>query len=430
MKKLVTDNLLLRVLSLIVGIIIWGVVVNVSDPIIESTYSGVQVEIINSESASFQNKTYQVLDGSDTITVTISAKRSINDLLTKENIRAIADLADLNADKGTIRIHLETNKYNDKIESIRAKSNDSVYLEIEDMMKKQFSITAAVSGEPEEGYVAGDVILDQNVVSVQGPESLVSSIDKAVVEASIAGMSNSISTTSPIKFYDADGNVIDSSRFICNVTSISLKVDILSQKEVGFKFNTTGTPQEGYVISGDITSDVETIMIAGKNPIIGAISTINLPGNTIDIEGKNETFTTTIDVTKYLPENAILSDAEFEEKYEGKITVTVPIEKLESRVVEVLGENITLADYDETKYSLSIVESSVNIGISGLASTVNNVGSGDIKGIISVKEYMNEKGLSELKDGIIAFPAQLEMPEGVTLTDSVVLIQCRVKVNE
>ena len=63
-KNKLTDNLFLRILAVIVAVLVWIIVVNVSDPIIESTYSGVPVEILNGDLISKQNETYEILNGS------------------------------------------------------------------------------------------------------------------------------------------------------------------------------------------------------------------------------------------------------------------------------------------------------------------------------------------------------------------------------
>ena len=119
MKKIrLTDNLALRILAVFVAFLIWLIVVNVSDPITTISYSGVAVEVLNPEVITAQNETYEILEDTDTISVSVTAKRSINDLLVKENLKATADMKDLNAEKGRIRIRVESNKYSDKIESI------------------------------------------------------------------------------------------------------------------------------------------------------------------------------------------------------------------------------------------------------------------------------------------------------------------------
>ena len=422
MKKKLTNNLGMRILAVVIAVLIWIIVVNVSDPIIESTYSGIPVEIINTDTITKQNKTYDVLNDTDSISVTISAKRSISDLLGRDNIKATADLDSLDMEKGTVRIKLETNKYNDKIESIKAK-NDILEVAIENLMRKQFAITSQVNGEPSEGYVIGDTVLDQNVVTVQGPESVVSQIDKAVVEASVAGMSTSISTTSTIRYYDANGSQLDSARLSGNISSVNLKVDVLATKKLGFRFNTTGEPDLDYAVAGDITSDIDEVLVAGKSSIITNTAAIAIPASAIDVEGKRETFSLTIDVTKYLPDTLKLVDEDFD----GKITVTVPIEKIQSKEVEIARNDITISGYDEDKQTVVIVGDGMDIGIKGLEADIQNLKKNAIKGKIDVAAYMEDNNLTELKPGVYNFPVQLTLPDGIRTVREAYTVECRVK---
>lgn len=422
MKNKLTNNLGMRVLAVIIAILIWIIVVNVSDPIIDSTYSGIPVEIVNADAISKQNKTYEVLNDTDSIAVTISAKRSINDLLGRDNIRATADLSNLDMEKGTVRIKLETNKYNDKIESIKGKT-DTLEVAIENLQKKQFAITSQVNGEPLDGYVIGDTVLDQNVVTVQGPESIVSKIDKAVVEASVAGMAASISTTSTIRYYDAKGNVLDASRLSGNISSVNLKVDILSTKTLGFRFYTSGNLASDYSLAGDITSDIDQITVAGKSNVLSGISAITIPAAAIDLEGKKDTFTITLDVTKYLPDNVSLVDKDFD----GKITVTVPIEKMETKDVTVPKSNISVTGYDSEKQSITLMGGDYVLGIKGLSSDLSDVKKDSIKGVVSIEDYLENKGLTQLKAGTYEIPVQFELPNGVFATKETNTIECRVR---
>ncbi|MBQ1172345.1 MAG: hypothetical protein IIX48_07090 [Lachnospiraceae bacterium] len=422
MKNKLTNNLGMRVLAVVIAILIWIIVVNVSDPIIDSTYSGIPVEIVNTDAISKQNKTYEVLNDTDNITVTISAKRSINDLLGRDNIRATADLSNLDMEKGTVRIKLETNKYNDKIESIKGKT-DTLEIAIENLQKKQFAITSQVNGDPVDGYVIGDTVLDQNVVTVQGPESIVSKIDKAVVEASVAGMTASISTTSTIRYYDEKGNVLDSSRLSGNISSVNLKVDILSTKSLGFRFYTSGNLANDYSLSGDITSDIDEVTVAGKSNVLSGISAITIPAAAIDLEGKKDTFTITLDVTKYLPDNVSLVDNDFD----GKITVTVPIEKMETKDITVSKSNISVTGYDSEKQSITLMGGDYVLGIKGLSSDLSDVKKDSIKGVVSIEEYLDNNGLTRLKAGTYNLPIQFELPSGIVATKGKNTIECRVR---
>lgn len=423
MKNKLTNNLGMRVLAVLIAVLIWIIVVNVSDPIIESTYSGVPVEIINADAIAKQNKTFEVLDDTDVITVTISAKRTINDLLGRENIKATADFSDLDLEKGTVRIKLETNKYNDKIESIKGK-NDVLRVEIENLQKRQLAITPQVNGEPEEGYVIGDTTLEQNVVTVQGPESLVSLIDKAVVEASVSGMSTSISTTSAIRYYDAEGNLLDASRLNGNISTVNLKVDVLATKMMGFRFYTTGTPANDYMISGDITSDIEEVKVAGKPSALAVLSSINVPAAAIDVEGKDETFTVAIDLFKYMPDNIMIVDKDFD----GKINVTVPMAKLAKRDLKIPGEQIEFTGLDSKKQTISLDnKDDIVISVKGLSDDVYKVDAEDLTVEVSIKDYLSDSGLKKLEAGVYKLPLSIQLPEGVELIGDDPVVECRIR---
>lgn len=414
----------MRIMAVIVAILVWIIVVNVSDPIIESSYSGVQVEILNQDLISKQNRTYEVLNGTNTISVTVTAKRSINDLLGKENIKATADMAELDEEKGTIRIHLETNKYNDKIESIKSKT-DVLEVKIEDLMKRQLSITPVINGEPVEGYVTGDVTLDQNVVTVQGPESIVSQIDYATAEASIAGMSGSISTTSVIRYYDENDDQLDASRLSGNISAVSIKVELLATKTLPLKFSTTGIPADDYGISGEITADREEILVAGKASTLANLSSISLPAAAIDVTGKSNDFAVVVDLNKYLPDNIKLAEKDFD----GKITVDVPIGKMEVKILAIPKSNITITGGDEEKQKISMTGASdtIEVDFKGMPDDLEDLKAEDIKGTIAVDAFMEQKDLTSLKAGVYDIPVQFELPEGVVAADEKFAVECRVR---
>lgn len=412
----------LKIVAVIVAALIWMIVVNVSDPIIDSTYSNVQVEILNADLITKSNRTYEVLDDTNTITVTITAKRSINDLLGKDNIKATADMSELDEAAGTIRIRLETTKYNDKIESIKSKT-DSVEVKIEDLLKKQFSITPVVNGDPVEGYVTGDVTLDQNVVTVQGPESVVSKIDHATAEASIAGMSGSISTTSAIRYYDEDGEQVDSSRLTGNINSVSIQVELLATKSLPLKFNTTGTPAEDYGLDGEITCDYEEITVAGKTSVLANLSAITIPASAIDIEGRSESFTLTLDLTKYLPDNVQLADSDFD----GKITVNVPIGQMETATVQVPKDQITITGLDDDKQTAELSGSgdTIEVTVKGMPDDLKELDAESITGTAMIGRYMERRSVTSLKEGTYDIPLELELPEGITM-EGTVMVTCRI----
>ncbi|MGN1171218.1 MAG: hypothetical protein ACI4SZ_06145, partial [Lachnospiraceae bacterium] len=88
MKKKLTANLGLKILAVLISVVIWFIVVNINDPVDKTVFRNIPVEILNADVITNEGKVYEVLDGSDTIDVTVLAKRSILDTLGKENIIA------------------------------------------------------------------------------------------------------------------------------------------------------------------------------------------------------------------------------------------------------------------------------------------------------------------------------------------------------
>lgn len=423
-KNKLTDNLFLRILAVLVAVLVWIIVVNVSDPIIESTYSGVPVEILNADLISKQNETYEILNGSNTISVTITAKRSINDLLGKENIKATADMQELNEEKGTIRIRLETNKYNDKIESIKSKT-DAVEVEIEALSKRQLSITPVINGEPVEGYITGDVTLDQNVVTVQGPESIVSEIAYAAVEASVAGMSGSISTTGVIRYYDAANNQVDASRLTGNINAVSIRVELLATKSLPLKFAITGTPADDYGLSGEISSDIEEVLVAGKLNTLVGLTNISIPASAIDVTDKRESFTVVLDLDKYLPDNVRLADEEFD----GKVTVTVGVAPMETRSIAIPRGRFLITGLSDEKQRavLADTDDTIEVTFKGMPADLEKLETDELIGTAAIEDYMQKRNITTIKEGVYDIPVSFELPEGVFMADENFTIKCRIR---
>ena len=90
MRKRLTGNLGLKVLAFFIAVFMWLIVVNIDDPVIEKTYAGVPVSVINEEIVTTTNRTYQIVDDTQEVSVTVSARRSVMEKIKTEDITAVA----------------------------------------------------------------------------------------------------------------------------------------------------------------------------------------------------------------------------------------------------------------------------------------------------------------------------------------------------
>lgn len=253
MKKKLTANLGLKILAVLFSIAIWFIVININDPVDKSVFRHIPVEILNEDAVTDQGKVYEILDGTNVIDVTVWAKRSILDTLREDNIIATADMQEINIMDTMVRIKLSTNKYNDKLESITS-TTENMLVSIEDMKREQFVIGAVTVGEPEEGYMIGNISTDQNLVSVSGPESVVNQIDRAEVSVNVPGVSQDIRTDVTVRLYDKDNKIIENKNLKKSLDQVKVNIEILQTKRVPLSFTVTGEPADGYALTGVIES--------------------------------------------------------------------------------------------------------------------------------------------------------------------------------
>ena len=250
MKKLLTDNIGLKILALLAAAVLWLVVVNVDDPVVEKRFTGIPVEVINENAILGQNKTYEVLDGSDTITVIVKGKRSILDQISKDYIKATADIKNLTI-MDTVPIEVRSTRLADRLESI-VSTTKNLKVFIEDMDRKTVEITVTTTGTVNAGSVLGTVKPDVNILSVSGPLSIVRNIVSAKAEIDVTGLSRDVSTTAAVHLYDANGDQVTDPRVKSTVSSVHVDAQILETKEVEVSAITSGTPADGYALTGVI----------------------------------------------------------------------------------------------------------------------------------------------------------------------------------
>ena len=170
MKHKLFDDWGLKLISLVFAILIWFIVTNFNDPIVQYKVNNVKVTFRNTNIITDQGQTYEVLNGSNVVeTVTLTGHRSVIDSLNAENVMAVADFNDLTM-QNTIRINFSTNKYFSQVESIKG-SIDTVQLNVEDLQTKILALSTVTSGTVGEGYTIGDITTDENQVRISGPKS-------------------------------------------------------------------------------------------------------------------------------------------------------------------------------------------------------------------------------------------------------------------
>ena len=318
MKAKIFDNLLFKILALLMAVLLWVVVVNIDDAVSYKKISGVKVNLINTDVLTSQDQTIRVEEGTDIVNLTVYARSSVLKSLKAEDFSATADVKkDLLYDNmvkiGVSYVGSLPSSSIQKIEQDRS----NVLVSIEKQVTEQFKVTAKYTGEPSDGLVLGSLVPEQSLVEITGPE---------VAEVDITGITGTAVRSCSLKIQNSDGDAIDGTYldYVGKNGDFEMTATTLSTKLVGISFDVSQAAPEGYGLLS-ISYKPETVTIAGEKTALTAISNLEIPAEALNPEGKTGSVQNTVDISQYLP-----TGIQIPKEDDKSIVVTMEIQELET----------------------------------------------------------------------------------------------------
>ena len=341
MKKSLTNNIGLKFLAFFFAFMLWLLVVNIDDPVDTETFDNIPVTIEHSEVVTQDQRSYQVLDGTDTVSVTVSATRSVLEKISEENIVATADMRELYLES---QIPIEITIPGYEFESATPNPRN-VQVKIEKNKSDTFPITVTTTGTVRDGYVLGNVQADPERVTVNGPESVIDRISKVVAQVNVSGLSEDSSIDAVLTYYDSDNNEISAEQLANNLgtTGVKVNVTLYHTARIPVTVDTSGvTAADGYTVS-EVTWTPEEIQLAGEEKVLDALEGIHIPADAIDITSISQRTEQTVDITPYLPEDTRLVD-----ENGNNILVTARVAREGTKSFDIPVGSITVNNLDES----------------------------------------------------------------------------------
>lgn len=329
MKETLTNNLVIKLLSIPLAAIIWIIIINIEDPAVPRTFSNIPIEFLNEDAISSLGKVYDVEEG-NTVTVTVKGKRSVLDRIKYTDIQVTADLTQMTP-FNKIELVASCPKF-DYVNLEFTIKPKMLTINMEDKETKQVKINVEQTGEAATGFSVGAVEAKPNLMEVSGAKSVVRRIAEARVVVDVKNASESFKEDNLIpKVYDEEGKEIDSSRLKFSSSSVSVKVNIQRTKTVPIEIKTQGSVSSGYEV---IKTEFEPgqIEISGTDSVLKEISTIPI---SIDLNDAKNNIEKEIDLTKgYLPDGVVIVGNM------TSIAVKITIEKLYTKEVSFTASDI------------------------------------------------------------------------------------------
>lgn len=395
-------NIGLKILSVLFAVFLWWLVVNIDDPIGTKKYT-VDVLVTNPEIITNAGKSYQIIDDTKNVTVTVKARRKVLDEIKKSYIVATADLREMQ--DSSVPIRVTVTGFEGEYEDVAANPRN-IQVKVENTQKKTFPITTVAIGSPRDGYVVGSMTALPKTVDISGPESSVAKISKVVAKVDVSEMSADSTTQAQLIYYDAADNLIDKTLLTsnCDKNGVSVEIDMWKTKELTLNFDTSGiSPAEGYLFTA-IEVEPKSVEVSGNPDLLRGMTQIAIGKQALEKADMKETEEVIVDIKEYMPEGISLVDADA-----ASVVVRIVLERAGTKTLRLPTGSITVLNASEElqmKYDALEVE----LTFSGTGENLEKLTSESIIASIDLKDYKTE--------GNYTIPVKVtELPSGCTYTE-------------
>lgn len=335
------NNLGLKVVALLFSILLWWSVVNVDDPIDKRNFV-TDVELINTDIITNQGKSFQVVK-SQTITVTVKARRKVLESIKTSDIVATADFTEYDETTELVPIRVKVNGYESRCEEVLANPKN-LQLKTEDIVQKTFPVHTVKTGDVRSGYVVASMTPDPQYIDVSGPGSVVNQISKVVAKVDVLGLSKTSVLAAELIYYDYADNVLEKTALTTEYdkVGVGVTVEVWRTKTLELKFDTSEiNVAKGYVFDR-IEVEPQSIKVAGSDNIIIPMDKMEISREALKTEELNANQQVVVDVAKYLPEGIILADQDA-----PSVVVTIIVEKTGVKTISIPTRSIKVDNVSE-----------------------------------------------------------------------------------
>ena len=383
-----TNNLVLKISSLAVAFLVWIIVVNVSNPIVTRNIS-VPLNVVNANIITDAGKTYSLM-GANSVTVSYEVRSRDQSRISASDFNASIDLGDMYDITGAVPIAVEVVNNKDLIIGAVASKPSIVRVSIEDLQRKEFTLTTKITGTPSDGFSVGEVKLDKTNVVVTGPVSVIGQISQIGVEIDVTGLDSDESGRAELKYFDANGNafVISDNRVSKSFDNVGYSLVMLNGRTLALNFDVGGTVAQGYKFTG-AESATKSIQVRGQPEVLEGLDSITVPASALSVEGATGDVNVTVDIKNFLPANVTAVG-------DTKVNVTLKVEALDKKSLTLTVNDLNIVGA-KPGVATNIVPEKITVVVSGLSANLESVTNADLKATLDVSEMNSGSNTGSLK---------------------------------
>ena len=300
-SRILGSRAFLMALSLLTAVVFWSILV-ASDGTLtrEKTFQNVAVSVTGE--STLKSRGYIVMDDLDSlisgVKLTVEVTQSNYSRVSGTSYNPHIDLTQVTGEgENVLNVAFSSQLYGPVVSC----EPSSVRVNVERYITRRVPVVLETSGGLP-GYYLDSAKTDPTMLSVSGPQSLVSQVARAVASIDVSllsGERRSDRNSTQIRLQDAAGNTVESDLIeITNQTvltdTVVVETELVPMREVPLEVESlvTGEPAEGYELL-EVTASQESLLIAAADEVLDAI-TVLTTDQPLSIEGATQDVTGTV----------------------------------------------------------------------------------------------------------------------------------------
>lgn len=367
-KKLFEKDLVIKIVSILIAILIWFLVLDKDNPFEERTLA---VPLFsNIEVLQYNNIQIVGTQLPTSIDIKIKGRRQKIMAVTANDLSATIDFSGI-TESGTKRININTPKYlGDQDIIISGINPTAVSLNFERVVGKQYPVNVEYKGKLPTGYELVNIKVDPNNVILEEKESSISKVSKVVALINLDEIQDNKEIVLRGTVLDSKGQTL---RQFDGKVPIIVSFDLA--KRVPIVGMTKGEPAEDYYLK-EIKYSIPSLRVLGSKSLLDSLIKINTEA--IDITGQSASFKTPLIITPPKGATLLKEDTDL-------LSAEVVLARYATRSINIPSSSVSIYESDTTgtkEYKLS--DAPIEITIKGKPEVINGVKGSDISLSINV----------------------------------------------
>ena len=330
-KNLVTKNVLLKVISLLFAMLLWGYVMMDQNP--------ERIKQVDNVVVSFEGE-------GDLITRKFVVRGDRDEILSDVSARVSTELtkyADLDASDVTAMISLKNiskaGTYALQIVGTSTEGDvlsvnpNTVYVEIDNLVSRRIPITVTYDTDDlPENYWADTPVLSRSEIEIEGAAQDVAKVVRAQCRIDLTGQTESINESMEVELQDSNGDAVSSTLFLGQLPSVTVQMKIYPTVTVPIDLNSAilgrdSLPENYEIVTESI--EPEMVTLAGNADLLEGITSVQT--EQIDIAGRDTSLLTEVNILapdglQIIGEKTVAVYLNIREKRDTFVMFAVPIE--------------------------------------------------------------------------------------------------------